>query len=296
MGNSGELLVLMNSLRILFIAPIPPPITGQAVACLVLKDYLVDSGSDVSLIDLSKQSFRQGFSSVTRLREIAHILLQVAQQSRRADIVYFTPAESIAGNLKDLAILLCLGSLQRSTVLHLHGGAGMRVLLSDKHPILRALNRFFLKRIGAVIVLGERLKSIYDGIVPADRLHAVPNFAEDEYFTDEATVKAKFANTAPLRVLFLSNLLPGKGHQELLKSLSLLPSDVKRLLKIDFAGGFESPEDKAAFEEKVRLTDGVRITVHGVVQGALKNELLSQAHLFCLPTYYPYEGQPISIL
>jgi glycosyltransferase involved in cell wall biosynthesis len=35
---------------------------------------------------------------------------------------------------------------------------------------------------------------------------------------------------------------------------------------------------------------------HGTVHGARKQELLREAHVFCLPTYYPYEGQPISIL
>ena len=32
------------------------------------------------------------------------------------------------------------------------------------------------------------------------------------------------------------------------------------------------------------------------MQGKSKEELLAQAHVFCLPTYYSYEGQPISIL
>ena len=34
----------------------------------------------------------------------------------------------------------------------------------------------------------------------------------------------------------------------------------------------------------------------GVVSGKLKTELLSWGNVFCLPTYYSMEGQPISII
>jgi glycosyltransferase involved in cell wall biosynthesis len=33
-----------------------------------------------------------------------------------------------------------------------------------------------------------------------------------------------------------------------------------------------------------------------IVDGPGKKNLFSEAHIFCLPTYYPYEGQPIAIL
>ena len=32
------------------------------------------------------------------------------------------------------------------------------------------------------------------------------------------------------------------------------------------------------------------------IDGERKKELYLSSHIFCLPTYYPYEGQPISIL
>ena len=39
-------------------------------------------------------------------------------------------------------------------------------------------------------------------------------------------------------------------------------------------------------------------TSHGVnfIAGEAKKALYGETHVFCLPTYYPYEGQPISIL
>ena len=41
---------------------------------------------------------------------------------------------------------------------------------------------------------------------------------------------------------------------------------------------------------------GDAVTYHGIVKGKKKKELLLNNYIFCLPTYYPLEGHPISIL
>jgi glycosyltransferase involved in cell wall biosynthesis len=95
-------------------------------------------------------------------------------------------------------------------------------------------------------------------------------------------------------MLFLSNLLPGKGHTELVLAFAALAPEVRDSLHIDFAGGFESEEAKQGF--LAAIAPHAQIAYHGTVQGEQKGALFAAAHVFCLPTYYPYEGQPISIL
>jgi len=280
--------------RILFIAPVPPPITGQAVACEALYADLVARGHEVTLVNLSKQSFHQGADSIGRLMEIAQVLLKTLRHGHKTDLVYMTPAESVAGNLKDLAILLCLGSKARRTFLHLHGGAGMRGLLSGDRQWLQRLNAWFLRRMAGVIVLGERHVSIYSHIVPKDRIHVVKNFAGDEWFIDDRDLTLKWSNSSTLNVLFLSNLLPGKGHQELADAIQCLSPDERDRLHFHFAGGFEDEASASVFLKRIGSISNA--TYHGTVSGENKKRLLHSAHLFCLPTYYPYEGQPISIL
>ncbi len=284
----------MNRLRILFIATIPPPITGQAVACEALYADLVRQGHDVTLINLSKQSFRQGVNSMWRLLEIARILGKVLRHGRRAELVYLTPAESVAGNLKDLTILLCLGPRIGRTYLHMHGGAGMRQILSDRHPWLHRINAWLLRKVAGVIVLGESLVSIYSSIVPSARIHAVKNFADDECFIDDLALSLKWSGQEKFNVLFLSNHLPGKGHQELVEAIRTMPPNRRAHFSFHFAGGFEDESSKSKFLNRIATMDSV--TYHGTVSGERKRRLLHAAHLFCLPTYYPYEGQPISIL
>lgn len=284
----------MSPNRILFIAPLPPPTTGQALACLALYDDLSDRGLQVLLVNLSKNTFRQGVDSFGRAVEIAQAVWRIARLNRSASGVYLTISESVAGNLKDLLIMSVLGSRLRCTYLHLHGGAGMRVLLSDQHPWLRRLNACFLRRVAGVIVLGQRHVDIYDSLMPREQIHVVRNFAPDELFVSAADLAEKWANTDVLEVLFLSNLLPGKGYEELVQAIRCLPSDLAARCRFSFAGGFESEAAKQSFLKGIQHLPHVRY--HGTVHGADKRALLWQAHLFCLPTYYPYEGQPISVL
>ena len=284
----------MSQSRILFIAPLPPPVTGQAVACEALHADLVRRGHEVTLINLSKQSFRQGANSVRRIFEIAAIVGQTLKHRRAADLVYLTPAESVAGNLKDLAILLCLGRKIRHTYLHLHGGAGMRNILHAKNSLLQKCNAWLLRRVGGVIVLGERHRSIYDHIVAPDKIHAVKNFAGHDCFIGAPELAQKWDAPSRLNVLFLSNHLPGKGYGELVSAIQELPPATAAAFSFHFAGGFENAEAREQFLQTISTLDNVRY--HGTVLGEEKRRLFHEAHLFCLPTYYPYEGQPISIL
>jgi glycosyltransferase involved in cell wall biosynthesis len=248
----------------------------------------------VECIDFSKHAFTDGFSSVSRLVQVLKILRQIRTKQKRADAIYLTLSQSVAGNVKDLVTYaLCFRKLPR-TVLHLHGG-GIGRIVFDKHPILRWANNPFLKRIGAVVVLSPSLRQIFAAMVSPERIHVIPNFAHDELFLDTAQIQSKFATTEPLRLLFLSNLIKGKGFEELANAYDLLSLRSQKMVQIDFAGQFGSEQDKQSFLRNIRSKPTVRY--HGLVDGDNKKQLLAQAHILCLPTYYRYyEGQPISIL
>ena len=280
-------------MKVLFIGPLPEPVTGQSLACQVLLDGLRPT-HQIDVVDLNKKEFRQGISSTGRVREILKILWRVWQKHGAAEVIYLTVSESLAGNLKDLLIyVLCFNQLG-TMVIHLHGGAGMSRIMGGERPMLRRLNVPFLKRLGGAIVLGQQHVSVYQGVVPDRKIHVVPNFAEDDLFTTPERIQAKFSQTTPLKVLFLSNLLPGKGHHELIDAFLALDERTRAAIQIDLAGGFESERQRQSFLG--RIASEPRIRYHGTVAGERKRTLFDQAHVFCLPTYYPYEGQPISIL
>jgi len=248
----------------------------------------------VVLINLSKGSFKQGISSFKRIIRIARVLKEVWVKSKDADVIYITISQSFSGNIRDILFyLICFKSLSR-VIIHLHGG-GIRNLIFDKNRFLKKINRFFIIRLGGVIVLGQSLVTIFSDMIPKQRVHIVAAFAENYLFLNEEKIENKFQMTSPLRILFMSNLIIGKGHEELIDAYHGLSKELQKMLRIDFAGSFESDSDEKKFLKKV---DGFeRIHYHGIVEGAEKKDLFARAHIFCLPTYYYYyEGQPISIL
>ena len=280
-------------MSVLFIAPLPEPVTGHSLACQIFFDELVRHRR-VEVVDLNKKEIATGVSSVSRIFDVLSFVLAVFRKRKSCDLIYFTVSESYSGNLKDLLIYCaCWPHLSR-TIIHLHGGAGMRIIMQSGPRWLRSANEFFLKRLAGVIVLGPAHRDIFEGAVAKDRIYTVPNFAEEHVFARSEAIDAKFATTEPLKILFLSNFLPGKGHIELLDAVARLNDDDRLRVSISFAGRFQSADEERDFLRRIERMPNVRYC--GVVAGEEKRKLLAEAHVLCLPTYYAYEGQPIAIL
>ena len=276
---------------LLFIGPLPEPVTGHSLACQVLLEALRPT-FDVTVVNLSKASLSGGVTSVGRIGEVGGILRAVWRGVRTADVVYLTISESIAGNLKDLLIYVLCWSRLGQMAIHLHGGS-IRAHVFDRYPQLRWWNAIFVRRMGAVIVLGESHRQVFAGLVEPERLHVIANFAQDYLFSDIDAIAQRFEFPAPLHLLFLGNLIEGKGYSDLVAGYRLLPKEDRTRIHLHFAGAFESRAMEAGFLQLVAGDPAV--TYHGVVGGESKRALLHASHVLVLPTSLS-EGQPISIL
>jgi glycosyltransferase involved in cell wall biosynthesis len=265
--------------------------TGQSLAALVFHDELARFHRVVA-VDLSVGSANDGSVSGGRVAEVGSVLARVIRHRSRADVVYLTIAESVAGNVKDLLIYLsCAGRLSR-VYIHLHGGS-LKKLLFDRHPFLRWLNRCAIRRLGGVIITGRAHEQIFSDMINPRRIHIVQNFAIDETFVSPDAIVQKFGETCPLRVLYLSGMTEQKGYLDLVEAYLGLGKEGRRLIRMDFAGRFVTSAEHERFDDITAGVSGVRY--HGVVDGERKRRLFAEAHVFCLPTRM-LEGQPISIL
>lgn len=285
-------------MKILFIAPLPPPIDGQSKASKVLFDALTsDSTTTVEVINYSKTNYQNGIKngsvSIKRLTEI-FIVLKKIFISNENDIIYLSLSESPAGNIKDLLIYLICFRNHSNMIVHMLGGAGMKKIL-EKGSLQSKINGFFIKRLGGVIVESKLNYDVFSKVISGEKIHIVPNFAEDFLFVSDKEIEKKFQNINPLKILYLSNLIPGKGYLELLEAFIELSDELKQKVKVVFVGGFESKENETEFLNKLQLYE--QLSYYGTfVNGDEKRQLFCNSHIFCLPTYYPFEGQPISIL
>jgi len=281
-------------MKILFLAPIPPPIDGQSKASLILLEKL-SVENELTVINLSKVGLKKsGGFSFQRLKQIFNILRDVKNNRKDKDIVYLSLAESFTGNLRDLFIY-CLNFNQLNNLfIQMLGGAGMKEIL-EKKGVIGRLNRYFIKRLGGVIVEGQVNFDVFNRVLPSEKIHIVPNFAEDYLFVTENQVSKKFSDMETINILYLSNLIPGKGYNELADAFILLDEQVRDKLKITFVGGFESTSSEQEFLAKISQFPQLEY-LGKFIDGQAKKDLYCKSHIFCLPTYYPFEGQPISIL
>jgi glycosyltransferase involved in cell wall biosynthesis len=278
-------------MKILLIAPIPPPLNGQSLTAQVFIESLKDSCT-IEVVDMSKSTHNDGGGGIKRIKEVFNILKDVYKKQNCADIINLHLSESIAGNIKDL-LIYCLCRKNLSKMYIYSHGCSLKRWVFDRNPLLHKINKFFISRTAGLIVTGNSHISMFVGMVNNNKISIIPNFAEDYIFTDLHTIEKKFQKTDPLKIVYLSNLISGKGYHLVLDAFLALSHDSKNKIQIDFAGGFPSEQHKQDFLEKIINYKQIRYL--GFVQGNEKKEVLHNAHILCFPSYL-FEGQGICVL
>lgn len=278
-------------MKILYIAPLPPPINGQSLVSEVFLEEL-SKKYEVKVVNTSKILTSEKFYLFKRIGEVIKLISKIWRLRKGNSHIYVTISESFAGNIKDIITYLCLINHLSKIIIHVHGGSLKKELWS-KHPILFYINRIFIKRFEAIIISGLAHINIFENLIDLNKIHIIPNFAPNQLFILEEEFDEKFKNIFPLRILYISGLRERKGYLDLFNSFNLLPDELKNQIRIDFAGAFISDLEKTSFLNKISGIE--QIQYHGIIDNTKKTEFFINAHIFCLPTNY-FEGQPISII
>lgn len=276
----------MTKKRICLIAQFPPPIHGlsKAVETLYKSEILNDQYDFIKVDITNNKKFFSNYRAISKTK---------------ADLFYFTISQSIGGNLRDLLIMRLLRKQGKKCLIHLHGGYFRKLYDEKMKSFQKKWNRTALKNVDGVIVLGESLRYIFAGLVDEDSIFVMPNCVDDEFLLSEDEIEEKInTETDTYHILYLSNFIESKGYNVVLgmaKEYKEHPG--KKKLHFDFAGKYYGDDEKQFFENYVIGNDlQDMVTYHGVVSGEAKRELLKKCTFFVLPTRYPKEGQPISIL
>lgn len=280
--------------KILMVASFSPPTTGQSIASDAVF-LLLQNKAKVERVNLSKPTFKAGLDSLSRVLKVLMIFRDIYLKSRDVDVVYYTISQSLAGGLKDVLIFLLLYNRLHKFVLHSHGFGIKREFL-DRFVVIKRIYKHLISKMKKVIVLGPSHQEYLKEILTDEKTEIVYNFSDDGLFIPEDYILKKFELAAheKYNFLFLSNLLPGKGHNELVNAFDKIFPNETDDAQLTFAGGFRS---KIEEEEFIKLISGKNnIKYRGIVNYQGKSQLYREAHFFCLPTYYAFEGQPIAII
>jgi glycosyltransferase involved in cell wall biosynthesis len=281
--------------KVLFIAPLPPPIDGQSKASAEALCAFRELGCEIDIVNIGRSHIsRSMHSEIQRIFDVFIFLFKILKCSRKSEVIYISLSESYLGNIKDLLFYVLLCGRLKLVTLHMLGGTGMDKLL-NKNRITSFLNGFFMKKMNAVVVEGERGKIIFRKYFSPEKIKIVHNFADEYLHATSDEVEMKFKNKDIINILYLSNLLHGKGYMELFNGYVKLPLSIRQQMTLTFVGGFQSINSEQEFLNLIVNQPGIKY-LGKFIGGAEKKELYLKSHIFCLPTYYPYEGQPISIL
>lgn len=282
--------------KICFIAQFPPPVHGLSKAV----DTLYNSNLNSKINEHGKFEFEK--IDITNNKNFTRNLLKISRS--KADLFYFTISQTKGGNLRDLVIFKLLKLQHKKCLIHLHGGYYRQLVDNDMATWQRKANYKAIKTLAGVIVLSKSLRNIFKGMIDDNKIFVVENCVDDQYLLTDQEMKAKLKeleNKKVFHVLWLSNFIRSKGYPIVLE---MAKSEKKRVddgnarkFYFDFAGKFFEESEKEYFESFIRDNNLEEyVQYHGIVEGKKKKELLKRCDIFALPTRYPNEGQPISII
>lgn len=282
--------------EICFIAQFPPPMHGLSKAV----ETLYNSNLNCEIDPHGEFKFEK--VDITNNRNFAKNLLKIGRS--KAGLFYFTISQTRGGNLRDLIVFKLLELQHKKCLIHLHGGYYRQLVDNNMAVWQRKANYKAIKKIAGAIVLSKSLKKIFEGMIDDDKIFVVENCVDNQYLLTDQEIEKKLMaleTEKVLHVLWLSNFIRSKGYSLVLEMAKAekerVDSGEEEKLHFDFAGKFFEESEKEYFESYIK-ENGLEkyVTYHGVVDGEEKRELLKKCYIFALPTRYPNEGQPISIL
>lgn len=299
--------------RVLVVGPTPPPCHGVATFTRDLLSQSSDQRFELLHLDTSdrRDLTNLGRWDLTNIRLGLANTVQLLRRCLRPGValVYIPVSQNVPAFLRDALFILGARALRKRVVLHLHGGHLRDLYDKESNAFFRALARVVLKSTAAVIVLAEEFRPIFKGLVRDERVYVVENGVPDPGAWPLRIAEERAAALPPgsvpagqtpalhkETVLFMATLTRTKGILELIRAVALVRKNRPQVcLKV--AGAWQDEATRAEAEELLKRENvGAHVSFAGNVAGTEKAAFLASGQVFCLPTHYIYEGQPLVIL
>ena len=272
---------------------LPPPIHGASIVnqrifeSTILKDNFETKFLNITLADDLKGI---GKFRMQKLPSYLKVVIAVVVQyiKFKPDLTYITMSPIGFAFLKDAFVLLLVKALGGQIVIHLHG-KGIRKR-TQKSRTWRFVYKFVLRRVH-IIHLSSGLFGDIETIRDSEtKLLSVPNgikIPDKKFFCNKNEV---------LTFIYLSNFIPSKGADILIKACSLIPSNLQSKFQVKLIGGTRDEQYSNYIDNLISVNKFENIEILGAVYGDEKYNALSSSSVFILPTRYPNECFPLSIL
>ncbi|MGC4071279.1 MAG: glycosyltransferase [Nibricoccus sp.] len=283
-------------MKLVVLAQTPPPVHGQSLMVQTLVEGLPAYGIDVYHVNLglshdAADIGRWRWGKLFTLLAACFRVYRIRRKLGRT-IFYYVPAPAKRGALyRDwLAMILCR-PVEGSLVLHWHAVGLGHWLDVHANVIERTITKLLLGRADLSLVLAESLATDPIDLNAKNRRSSFPT---------ASLIPARHppANRAIPRSPVTSSSsgsAPRKKDSSNSSMRSSTPKPGSRDASTTVAGSFPSRDEELRFNEAIRPL-GTSVRYVGFSGEHAKNALLREADVFCFPTHYPHEGQPLVLM
>lgn len=273
-------------MKILFIAPLPPPYGGIANWVQIMLEHINATSDEVEVLNIApRKRSTEGRKLFDRIVISGFDMFRKAIQLKkrvkefRPDTIHMTTSGSIA-IIRDLLLLRIAKKFGIRTVYHIHFGTVPEL---EKSSLW--IWKLFLKAINmasAVIAIDGKTYNCLIGNMRQEKAFFVPNPINMNCLPQVPCVKKKL-------VVFLGWLVPTKGIEELITAWNIIGKDFSQYeLKII------GPVRQEYLTELIKIVKVDNISFTGELEHDEAMGILANSKVFILPSYT--EGFPNGIL
>ena len=292
------MLITKSKKKLLVLGSIPPPISGATIYFDTLLKTKVVSKFDVVFLDLrfSDSIADHGRFSMKKIARLIGFVLRLCTVlvNNHFDLVYAGLQFNRIAFIRDVtfAVICCItgtkvvGCLVGIGLMDLYNRAswimkkfikrGMRCYYAYFTPSLDMCQRYFPSE-----------------IMPLEKVHVVP-FG---IFTDTITSNRRLLKVDdPVQVIYYSHFIRSKGVGEV---VAAIPVVIQKYSNTNFllVGAWDSDAHRESVMTALETTGcGENVKFMDVVSGITRMRILESSDIFVLPTYFEFEGLPLSIL
>ncbi|MCS3749297.1 glycosyltransferase involved in cell wall biosynthesis [Salinibacter ruber] len=297
----------MSKKKVIIFAKLPPPYTGQTIGTNLVKSQIENEGK-VKVINTSYGEIKPSQSKLGlvsyNIKFSIHFLSKIIVllntiRKHPGSIVYAIGSPTLSGHLKNIFTVLVSRGKSSKIVLHIRNGNYQEIFESR---IAKRTAMWLRKVVDTFIFLSESLSRRAANYIPGRKRVVVRNTIDKKVRCSPDEVENKIngrVSRDQLRVTYLSNMILSKGYKDLARAAVTIAESTRGFdVQFDFIGDWPDAHQRDGFE---RFLEEHEISNHCNVRGriedrkVIKNVLLN-SDVFVLPTFYPNEAQPRSII
>ncbi len=240
---------------------------------------------------------------------------------------YYVPAPGKkSALLRDWLVMLMCRPFYKRIILHWHAAGLAKWLETCTQIPSRSFTYRMLKNADLSVVLSKYNRADAEKLLPK-KIAVVNNGISDPCpsFEHDVSPSRKFRMQARrkllageklshpelslaggdpqvVRVLYLAHCTREKGAFDAMTGTALANKKLTELrspisMRLTVTGSFVTAADRAEFNALMEQSDVAKCVEYaGFVSGEQKDKLLRNADVFCFPTFYPNENQPVNLI